>query len=63
MYMVIDKSSGTKWAVSDDFNTFVEMCKYLKRNMEEAENFTVVLKNDSMIKEKAFLEFCAVQEI
>lgn len=63
MYMVIDKNNNTKWAVSDNFNTFVEMCKYLKKNMEEAGSFTVVLDNGSMIKEKSFSEFCAIQEI
>lgn len=63
MYMVIDKNNNTKWAVSDDFNTFIGMCKYLKKNIQEAENLMVVWNSGDMTKEKDFSEFCAIQEI
>lgn len=63
MYMVIDKNSNTKWAVSDDINTFIGMCKYLKKNIQEAENLKVVWNGGGMTKEKNFLEFCTIQEI
>lgn len=62
LYLVLD-SKNTKWCVSDSFEKFIPMCKYLLSSASSLDDFRIIWTDGKKKKEKPFLEFCEIQGI